>query len=72
MKYMYAITNPIKLFDDDLNKWLIESGFIKYQFQMSIYYKYAPDEKKLFLNLILMIASIGIHMKLLENGLWKL
>ena len=29
-------------FFGDLIEWLLEAGFIVYQFQMSIYYKYAP------------------------------
>ena len=40
---MYGITNSGKLFDDDLTEWFIEAGFIQSQFQMDIYYKYAPD-----------------------------
>ena len=36
------MTNYGKLFDDELIEWLVEAGFIQYQFQMSIYYKYAP------------------------------
>ena len=36
------MTNSGKLFADDLTKWLLEAGFIKSQFCMSIYYKYAP------------------------------
>ena len=38
---------------------------------MSIHYKYVPDGKLLFY-IMLTIVSIGIHMKLTENGLWKL
>ena len=37
---------------------------------MSIYYKNAPDGKKLLPYLILMNVYIGILMKLLVNGLW--
>ena len=37
---------------------------------MSIYYKYAPDRSKLLSDLMSMIVSIGIHMKILENGLF--
>ena len=37
------MTNPGKLFDDELTEWLIEAGFIISQYQMSIYYNYAPD-----------------------------
>ena len=44
---MYGITNYGKLFDDELTEWLIEAGFIKYQLQMSIHYKYAPYGTKI-------------------------
>ena len=44
LKSMYGMTKSGKLFADELTEWLLESGFIKSQFQMSIYYKYAPDE----------------------------
>ena len=40
---MYGTTNPGKLFADELTEWLIEEGVMQSQFQMSIYYKYAPD-----------------------------
>ena len=43
---MYGMTNSVKLFADELTEWLIEAGFIQSQCQMSIYYKYAPDESK--------------------------
>ena len=43
---MYVMTNSGKLFDDELTEWLLESGFIQYQYQMSIYYKYALDGTK--------------------------
>ena len=42
------MTNSGNLFADKLTEWLLEAGFIKYQCQMSIYYKYAPDEKNVF------------------------
>ena len=44
---MYGMTNFWKWFDDELTEWLLEAGFIKSQFQMSIYYKYAPDGTKI-------------------------
>ena len=66
---MYGMTYSGKLFADELTEWLIEAGFIQSQCQMSIYYKYAPDASKLFSYLMLMIVSIGIQMKRLENGL---
>ena len=37
------MTNSGKLFSDKLTEWLLEAGFIQYQFQVSIYYKYARD-----------------------------
>ena len=40
---IYVITNSGKLFSDELTEWSLEAGFILYQCQMSIYYKYAPD-----------------------------
>ena len=43
LKSVYGMTNSGKLFDDELTEWLIETGFIQSQCQMSIYYKYAPD-----------------------------
>ena len=39
---MYGMTNSRKLFADELTEWLLEAGFIQSQYQMSIYYKYAP------------------------------
>ena len=42
LKSMCGMTNSGKLFADELTEWLIEAGFIQYQCQMSIYYKYAP------------------------------
>ena len=43
---MYGIANSGKLFSDELTEWFLESGFIQYQCQMSIYYNYATDGKK--------------------------
>ena len=63
---MYELNNYGKLFSDELKEWLLEAGFIQYQFQMSIYYKYAPYGKTYILNNMLIIVSIGIHQKLLE------
>ena len=47
LKSMYGMTNSGKLFADDLTEWLIEEGFMQSQYQMSIYYKYAPDGYKI-------------------------
>ena len=44
---MYGMTNSGKLFDDELNEWLIEEGFMQLKCQMSIYYKYAHDGSKI-------------------------
>ena len=37
------MTNYGGLFAYELTEWLLEAGFIQSQWQMSIYYKYAPD-----------------------------
>ena len=47
LKSMYGMTNYGELFADKLTEWLLEAGFIQYQCQMSIYYKYAPDGTKI-------------------------
>ena len=39
---MYGMTNSGKLFADQLTEWLLEAGFIRSQFQMSVEYNYAP------------------------------
>ena len=43
LKYMYGMNKYWKLYAYELTEWLLESGFIQYQCQMYIYYKYAPD-----------------------------
>ena len=63
------MTNYGKLFADSLTERLLEAGFIQSQCQMSIYYKYSPNGYKIVFYLMLMIVSIGIQMKILENGL---
>ena len=47
LKSMHGMTNSGNLFSDELTEWLLDGGFIQYQFQMPIYYKYAPDETKI-------------------------
>ena len=37
------MTKSGKLISGDLIEWLLKAGFILYPFNMSIYYKYAPD-----------------------------
>ena len=59
------MTNSGKLFSDEFTNWLLEAGFIKSQFQMSIYYKYEPDGTKIVVYLMLMTVYIGILLKLL-------
>ena len=42
------MTNYGKLFSDEITNWLIyKAGFKQSQYQISIYYKYAPDGSKL-------------------------
>ena len=43
---MYVITNSETLFADELTEWLLVAGSIKSQYQMYIYYKFAPYGKK--------------------------
>ena len=66
---MYGMNNSGKLSSDGLTEWLLEAGFIQYQYQMSIYYKYAPYGGKFFFYLMLMTVSINILLNLLENSL---
>ena len=41
------MTNHGKLFSGEFPEWLLGAGFIQYQYQMYIYYKYAPDGTKI-------------------------
>ena len=50
LESMYGMTNSCKLFADELIEWLLEAGFIQSQYQMSIYYKYAPDGSKIIVS----------------------
>ena len=47
LKSMYDMTNSGKLFADELTEWLIEAGFVQYQCQMSICYKYSPNGSRI-------------------------
>ena len=47
LNYMYGMTNSGKLFSDEIIYLLLEAGFIQYQIQMFIYYKYARDVTKI-------------------------
>ena len=49
LKSIYGMTNSGKLFSGELTEWLLESGFIQYKFQISIYFNYAPDGTNMFL-----------------------
>ena len=40
------MTNSGNLFTGELKEWLLEECFIQSQYQMSTYYKYAPDGTK--------------------------
>ena len=69
---MYGMKNSGNLFADELTKWLLEAGFIQYTFQMSIYYKYKTDGKKMLFYIMLMTLSTVILLNILENTLWVL
>ena len=44
---MYGMTISGKFFADELTKLLLEASFIQSQCQISIYYKYAPEESNI-------------------------
>ena len=66
---MYGMTKSRELFFDELTEWLLEAGFIQSQCKMSIYYKYSPDGSKIVVLSYVDDLSIGIQIKILENGL---
>ena len=68
---MYGMTNSGKLFSDELIGWLLEAAFIQSQCQMSIYYKYAPDNTIIFLSYFDKYAY-WYTSEALGNGLWIL
>ena len=41
------MTNSGKLFADELTEWLLDAYFIQSQYQMSIFYKHAPNGSKI-------------------------
>ena len=47
LRSVYGMTNSGKLFANELTEWRLESDFIPSQCQKSIYFKFAPDGKKL-------------------------
>ena len=69
LKFVYGMTNSGKLFSDELTEWLLEAGFIQSNVRfISIISMHQMDQKLLYY-LMLMTVSIGIRMKILENGL---
>ena len=67
---MYSMTNSGKLFADELTNRLLETGFIQYQCQMSIYYKYAPDGTNVVVLSYVYYCVYWYTYEALENGLW--
>ena len=67
---MYGITNFGKIFADDSTEWLLEAGLIQSPCKMSIFLNIHHTEQRLLFYLMLMTVSIGIILRLLENGLW--
>ena len=47
LKFMYGVTNYVRLFADYLTECLLEAVIIQYQCQMYIYYNYAPYRTKI-------------------------
>ena len=72
LKTMYGMTNSGKLFADELTEWLLEASFIKYQCQMSIYYKYAPDGSNIVVLSYVDDCVYWYTTKDIGNGLWIL
>ena len=64
---MYGMNNSGKLFDDELTELLLDSGF-RCLYTISMHHM----EQKLLLYLMLTTMSIGILLKLPENGFWIL
>ena len=63
---MYRMTNSGKLFADELTYWLINAAVLKNLNARCLYIIIMHYmEQKLFFYLILTIASIGIHLRLL-------
>ena len=70
LKSMYGMTNSGKLFADELIEWLLEAALFNINVRrLSIISMHQMDQK-LLCYLMLMTVSIGIQMKILENGLW--
>ena len=72
VKSIYGITNYVRLSANELIELLIESGFVKSQYQMYIYYNYVPDGTNTVVLPYVDDYVYCIYLKLLENGLWKL
>ena len=72
LKSMYVMTNSGKLFADELIEWLLETGLSNLNVRcISIISMHQMDQTMLSYYM-LMTVSIGILLKLLENGLWIL
>ena len=72
LKSMYGINNSGKLCADKLIEYFLESGFIQSQYQMSIYYNYAPYGPNI---LVLSYVDSFVYWYKSEsfgNGLWML
>ena len=69
---MYGMTNYGKLFTDELTEWLLEAGFIQYQYQMSIYYNYALDGRNIVVLSYVDDCVYWYTSEALGNGLWML
>ena len=65
----YGNSNSRHLFADELKECWLGAGFIQYQYQMSFYYKYAPDGAKIIVPSYVRDFLYWYTLKLLENGL---
>ena len=66
---MYGMNNSGKLFADEFTEWLLEAGLFNHNVRYLYIISMHQMDLKLLFYLMLMILSIGIQMKILENGL---
>ena len=72
LKSVFGITNSGNFFADELTEWLLEAGLFNHNVRCLSIISIHPLNQKVLFYIMLIIASIGIQMKILENGLFIL
>ena len=72
LKYVYGITNYGKLFLMSRHNGCLKQASLNLNFRCLYIISMHKMEQKMLFYIMLMIVSIGIYLKLLENGLWTL